>query len=144
MDLLLLISRSSPLFTAGIYHQDISSGNIMGNFDCSFKVIDFGLASFHVAAKAPGFRRYGKPRCGMIIGQNNTVNVARETRECSSAVGMLTGPSRGGSSITHSGGSRILPSSDLPKRPMMCQGSFSSTPSPGVHLPIRSTLDPTR
>ena len=79
----------------------------MGNFECSFKVIDFGLASFHVAAKAPGFRRYGKPRCGMIIGQNNTVNVARETRECSSTVGMLTVTrSRGGSSITDSGGSR--------------------------------------
>ena len=79
----------------------------MGNFDCSFKVIDLGMASSHVAAKAPGFRRYDKPRCGMIIAQNNNVNVARETRECSSAEGMLTGPSRGGSSITdYSGGSR--------------------------------------
>ena len=69
----------------------------MGNFDCSFKVIDFGLASFHVAAKA---------RFGMIIGQKDTVNVACETRECSSAVGMLTGPSRGGSSIADFGGRR--------------------------------------
>ena len=106
MNLLGLISRSLPLSTAGIYHRDISGWNIMGNFDCSFKVIDLGMASHVAAIKASGFRRYGSHRCGMIIGQNNTVNVARETRECSSAVGMLTGPSRGGSSITHSGGSR--------------------------------------
>ena len=71
MNLLGLISSSSPLFTAGIYHRDITGRNIMGNFDCSFKVIDFGVAC-HEAANTPFYRRYRKdwsPRCGIIIGK---------------------------------------------------------------------------
>ena len=34
----------TPWLVVGVFHRDLTLGNIMGNVDCTFKVIDLGMS----------------------------------------------------------------------------------------------------
>ena len=39
-----LDTTMAPWLAVGVFHRDLTLGNVMGNVDCTFKVIDLGMS----------------------------------------------------------------------------------------------------
>ena len=115
----------------------------MGNIDCSFKVIDLGMA-IHTSANELGDPRYvNKTRCAMISGHHaNAIKI----RACFlHAVDVLSSSSTNvfwkQVMAADDGGS--LPDVATPSPPpkcLMCQGPYKSRAPPRSHVPNRRSL----